>query len=175
MEFYTPNMVTTASTTEDRALALLGSGVGADAVAAALGVTPARISQLLSDEVFAEQVTALRYESLQKHNVRDDRYDTIEDSLLDKLERQLPLIMRPMDTVRAIQAVNNCKRRGQSAPDQITNQQNIVNLLIPTIIKQQFTVNVDNQVIVAGDQTLTTMQAGHLLEQVEQVEEGQDD
>jgi len=49
------------SSTEDRALQLLGNGVPAESVAAALGVTASRISQLLADPIFSEQVTTLRF------------------------------------------------------------------------------------------------------------------
>ena len=158
---------TATTVTEDRALSLLGSGIPAENVASALGVTPGRISQLLANKEFADQVATLRYEHLQKHNTRDASYDSIEDRLIQKLEKQLPLIMRPMETVKALQAVNGAKRRGQSAPEQVTNQQNIVALILPTIIAQRFTTNTINQVIKAGEQELVTMQAGSLLANTE--------
>jgi len=157
--------------TEDRALALLGSGVSAESVAAALGVEPSRISQLLANETFAGQVAELRYQNLQKHNDRDASYDSLEDSLIAKLERQLALLLRPQDILKAIQVINAAKRRGQSAPEQVTNSQNIVNIILPTHVAVKFTTNIDNQVVSAGDQSLVTMQAGNLLKQVEQAEE----
>ena len=156
------------TSTEDRALALLGSGIPPENVASALGVTASRISQLLSDATFADQVATLRYENLQQHNTRDASYDSIEDALITKLEKQLPLIMRPMETVKALQAINGAKRRGQSAPDSIVNQQTIVSLVMPVSIVQQFTTNTDNQVVKAGGQSLLTMQAGHLLKTTEE-------
>lgn len=168
---------TTSTTTEDRALSLLGSGVAAESVAAALGVTAGRISQLMANKEFADQVVALRYDNLQSHNTRDASYDTIEDKLIDKLERQLPLIMRPAETLKALQVVNAAKRRGQSAPEQVTNQQNIVALILPAVIAKQFVVNADNQVVKAGEQELITIQAGNLLASTEskQTEEARND
>ena len=153
----------TATATEDRALSLLGSGVGPEAVANALGVSPSRISQLLSNKEFADQVASLRYENLRIHNVRDSAYDTLEDKLLKKLEASIPLLFRPSDIAKTLQIINNAKRRGQSAPDQVTNQQNIVNLVLPTMIKNKFVTNTVNQVVKAGDQDLITMQSGNLL------------
>ena len=152
-----------ATATEDKALTLLGSGVGAEAVANALGVTAARISQLLANKKFADQVAELRFKNLQQHNSRDSRYDSMEDTLLEKLENNIGLMFRPTDILKAIQVINNAKRRGQSAPDQVTNQQNIVNLLLPTQITQKFVTNTTNQVVKAGDQNLVTMQSGSLL------------
>lgn len=156
------------SSTEEKALHLLGSGVGAEQVASALGVTPSRIAQLLAVESFAVQVAALRYESLQKHNKRDGAYDSLEDKLLEKLERSLSLMVKPETILKAIAIVNGAKRRGQSAPQQVTNTQNVVQLILPQIIAKQFTVNLDNQVIRAGDQELLTMPSGNLLKQVEE-------
>jgi len=153
--------------TESRALSLLGSGIPAENVASALGVTASRISQLLSSKVFADKVATLRYENLQKHNTRDSSYDSIEDKLIEKLEKQMPLIMRPMETVKALQAINGAKRRGQSSPDQVVNQQNIVALVLPKAIVQKFTTNIVNQVVKAGEQELVTMPAGNLLETTE--------
>jgi len=161
-------MTSTSTTTEDRALALLGSGVNAEAVATALGVSPSRISQLLSDENFAARVTELRFNNLQQHNKRDNAYDTLEDKLLSKLERALPLMMRPAEILKALQVVNGAKRRGQSAPEQITNQQTIVNIVLPSQVVNKFTTNSNNQVIKAGHQDLVTMPSGSLLKKIEE-------
>ena len=165
---YSPGISTSI---EERAMTLLGSGVNADSVANALGVTPSRISQLLAEKTFASKVSALRYESLQKHNKRDGRYDTLEDKLITKLEKSLPLLIRPESILKAISVVSGVKRRGQSTPEQVTNQQNIVNIILPQVIKQKFAIDINNQVIKAGDQELHTMPSGNLLKQVEDAEE----
>lgn len=157
----------TTTSIEDRALVLLGAGIGGEAVANALGVTPARISQLLAEQAFSDAVSTLRYENLQKHNNRDASYDTIEDKLLAKLEGSLSFILKPRDLLQALSIVNSAKRRGQSSPDQVVNQQNIVNLILPTIIAEKFTVNIDNQVTCAGEQELHTLPASTLLKSVE--------
>lgn len=158
---------TTNTSTEDRALSLLGSGVAPESVASALGVSASRISQLLSNKEFSEQVAGLRYENLQSHNVRDGAYDSLEDKLLTKLEKSMALMVRPETILKAIQVVNGAKRRGQSAPEQVTNQQNIVSLILPVMITQKFTTNTDNQVVSAGEQSLVTMPAGNLLSMTE--------
>lgn len=158
--------------TEDRALALLGAGVASEAVASALGVTASRISQLLAVPAFAEQVTQLRYENLKKHNDRDDKYDSLEDKLLAKLKTSINLMFKPETILKALHVVNNAKRRGQAAStEQASNQQNIVQLLLPSVITAKFTTNINNQVVSVGSQELLTMQSGMLLKQVETAEE----
>lgn len=165
-------MTAPASTsTEDRALALLGTGIPAESVAAALGVTPGRISQLLSDREFAAQVTTLKYEALSKHNDRDAAYDSLEDTLLKKLGDSVNLLFRPADIAKTLQLINGAKRRGQSTPDQVIEQQTLVNITVPILIKQKFTTNIANQVIQVGDQSLVTMQSGHLLDLVGHTDE----
>jgi transcriptional regulator with XRE-family HTH domain len=153
---------------QERALSLLGVGIQSEQVAAALGVKASYISQLLSDESFAREVAERRFTALSKHNERDASYDSLEDLLIRKLESKIPLLFKPLDVVKALQAVNAAKRRGQSAPEQVTNQQSIVQVLMPTQIVNKFTTNVHNQVVKAGDQDLFTIPSGQLLQQTEQ-------
>jgi len=162
-----PNLSTTTST-ESRALELLGSGIGPETVAAALGVSVSRISQLLSEPEFAASVAELRFANLAKHNTRDASYDSLEDSLVEKLRDCLPLMMRPMEILKAIQVINAAKRRGQSTPDSILQTSQVVKLTIPSVILNQFaiTTNVNNQVVQAGEQNLVTMQSSTLLDKL---------
>ena len=159
--------MTATGNTEERALSLLGTGVLPEQVASALGVSPSYISQLLADEAFAQKVIDARYTALSAHNERDSSYDSLEDKLIKKLESKLGLMFKPETILKAIQVINGAKRRGQSAPEQVTNQNNIVQLLMPTQIVQNFTTNITNQVIKAGDQDLTTIPSGQLLKETE--------
>lgn len=162
------NLTSQNTSTESRALTLLGQGIPASVVAATCGVSESRISQLISDPVFAAQVAELRFSSLQKHNERDSKYDTMEDALIDKLKDLMPLMMRPMEVLKAIQVINAAKRRGASAPDSITQQQTFINLNIPTTLIQKFQINSNNHVIQAGEQTLLTLQSGSLLQKIKE-------
>jgi hypothetical protein len=148
------------SSIEDKALKLLGSGCGPEIVATAVGVSVSRISQLLSDPEFAAEVAELRFQALQKHNEQDNKYDLLESELVDKLKDLMPLMHRPMEILKAIQVINAAKRRGQSAPESITHQNQVVNLVMPVKIVQQFQTNINNQVIKAGSQELLTVQSG---------------
>jgi hypothetical protein len=157
----------TTTSTETRALTLLGQGLGPEVVAAAVGVSTSRISQLLSDPTFSSQVADLRYKHLSKHNDRDNAYDRMEDTLLEKLQDLLPFMMRPMEVLKAIQVINQAKRRGSSAPESITSQQTVVQLLMPTQILQSFTTNINNQVVKAGAQDLVTIQSSNMTKMLD--------
>ena len=159
--------LSTTTATEDRALSLLGQGCGPELVASAIGVSVSRISQLLSTPEFAEKVAELRFASLVRHNERDQRADRIEDMLLEKLENVIPYITDPMKLVAAYTRINAAKRRGASSPDAITTQTQVVALNIPQVvisqhIKQDITVNINNQVIKAGNQDLVTVQSSNM-------------
>jgi hypothetical protein len=152
----------TPTSTESRALQLLGQGLGAEMVASAVGVSVSRISQLLSETEFAAQVADLRFRNLSKHNERDSEYDKLEDELIIKMRDLMPFMVRPMEVARVLQIINQAKRRGSSAPESITNQQTVVQLNMPVSVYQKFTVNANNQVIQAGQQQLITVQSGNM-------------
>lgn len=153
---------------EERALSLLGQGVIPEQAAAASGLSASRISQLLSQDEFAARVAELRFESLSKHNERDSAYDSLEDQLIEKMKDCLPLMVRPGEILKAISVINNAKRRGSSAPDHITNQSTVINLILPTAILTKFTLNQTNQVVQAGEQPLVTIQSGTLLNKLKE-------
>ena len=159
-------MSSTTTSTESRALTLLGQGVGPEMVASALGVSVSRISQLLSDPNFASEVASLRFTNLSKHAERDSKYDSLEDQLLDKMRDLLPMMYKPLEILRAIQTINAAKRRGSSTPEAIIGQKTVVSLVMPTQITQIFaaqntalTVNTQNQVVKVGDTDLVTVQS----------------
>jgi predicted transcriptional regulator len=162
------------SGTEERALVLLGKGVTPAQTAAALGITESAISQLLSKDEFADAVAELRYKNLLSHSERDEKADSLEDRLLKKLADCIPYLMRPMEIARIYQIINGAKRRGQSAPESITASQEVVPLIMPTIITNKFTVNVNNQVIQAGQQPLITVQSGSMQALLSKHKESQD-
>lgn len=160
------------NSTEERALHLLGSGIPPETVAAACGVSVSRISQLLSDPEFTSKVAELRFQALDRHNQTDAKYDALEDRLLDSLKDCLPLIqMEPLKLLKAIQVINAAKRRGISSPDQITQQSQVVQLVMPQVLVQKFTTNIHNQVIQAGEQTLQTIPSTVLAQQFAQPED----
>ena len=149
-------------------LTMLGNGLSNDIVATAVGVSASYVSQLLSEEAFAMQVTELRFNNLQKHTERDNSYDSIEDQLLDKMRDLLPMMYRPMEVLRAIQVINAAKRRGASAPEQVTINNTVINLNLPKHQMQRFIQNSQGQVVQAGEQTLLTMNSNALLNRVAQ-------
>lgn len=147
---------------ETRALALLSSGVSPEQCASACGVTPGRISQLISSEVFATKLADRRFEALRKHNARDDELDALEDAIIFQFKQSITFVLDPAKLARMLQIVNAAKRRGASAPDQIISKQTVLKLNIPITLINRFTLNGANQVISAGEQDLVTIQSSQM-------------
>ena len=167
-----------STSTESRALSLLGQGLGPETVSSAVGVSISRISQLLSDPVFAEQVAELRFKNLAKHNERDNKYDSLEDHLLVRMQDLLPLMIRPMEILKAISVINAAKRRGSSSQEAIHGTKTVVQLSLPSNIVNIFTaqnlqLNVNNQVVKVGDKDLITIPAAALPKLLETKNENQ--
>lgn len=160
------NPSTANTSTEERALELLASGVEQVAVASALGVTEGRISQILSDPKHAQKLAEMKYSQLIKHNETDNKYDSLEKKVLTQLERTLSLVMDPMKLARILTVLNSAKRRGASAPDSLVRQRPTVRLNINSAVTARFSVNGANQVVQASIgneiQDLVTIQSGNV-------------
>jgi hypothetical protein len=150
------------NSTEQRALILLGQGIEPRTVASAVGVTDSHISQLLSKPEFAARVADLRYDALAKHSVRDNAYDELEDTLIEKLKNCIPYMSKPMEILASVRIINQAKRRGQMVNPAAQSQNPVIQLSMPVQIINQFRLDVNNQVIQAGQQQLVTVQSGSL-------------
>lgn len=154
--------------TQVKALALLASGVIPEQCATALGITPSAISQMMSNEEFASELATRKFEALRKHNVHDDKLDELEAQIVRQLETQLSLVLEPMKLARLFAIVNAAKRRGSSAPEQITQKQTVLKLNMPVTLIQKFTINSNNQVVSTGEQDLVTIQSSRMKTLLEQ-------
>lgn len=152
----------------DQVRDLLGQGLANEIVAAAVGCSPSYITQLLADETFSSEVTALRISKLSKANARDDRLGAIEDKLINNLENAVDTrqIHKPQDILRAFQVVNMAKRRGvESGIGENRLNGGVVNLTLPvTVINAvQIRTNSANEVIEVDGKSLLTIAPEQLV------------
>jgi hypothetical protein len=154
---------------EDKILKLLGSGISPGVVATTVGCDPSYVSQLLGREDFALKVAEMRCATLEAATTRDNKYDSIEDRLLEKLEDVLPFMMKPRDILDALTKVNAAKRRGAQPLTTVdTSKQVIINLSLPVQIVKNFVQNKQGEVIEVGDRQLINMPAADLMKSLEQ-------
>lgn len=149
------------SNLEERAISLLASGLPASKVAEALGVTPARISQLGDSPEFKSTLAEKKFSAISKHNEADTKLDDLEAKVLGKLSDQVDLgmLMKPLELTRIFQVLNAAKRRGtDTLQGNPFEDGNVVQLTMPVKVTNNFVTNINNQVIKAGGEDLITMQ-----------------
>jgi len=143
---------------QERAITLLGAGMGPTDVGTALGCDPSFISQLLMDDAVRAKVLALRIQNLQAQTQRDRQIDGIEDDLIVKLKENVQWITKPRDILAAFQILNSAKRRGAITAGAINITQNVVSINMPPAARQHFfpTLNAHGEVVQVGDQVTVT-------------------
>ena len=153
--------------TRERAKMLLGSGQPPLVVAQAIGVDHSRIAQLLAEPEFAREVAEMRFKNLQDQAARDQKYDSLEDTLIEKLKDCVEYIVKPMELVRALKEVNSMKRRGVLDPTAGQQFNTVVQLQLPTAVKAKFTVDASGIIVSVGERPMVTMPANVLLKEIE--------
>jgi hypothetical protein len=153
---------------KDRIIELLGNGISPAVAASAVGCSESYVSQLMSDPLIAEDVANRRFANLQAHNTRDKRIDKLEDQLLDKLDQAIPMMIRPMEIMKAFTLVNAAKRRGSSAPEQVHVTNQIVQLTLPQNTAVRFKMSSAREIIEVEGQSLITMPSNQLLLEAKQ-------
>lgn len=167
----TNSISTKPSSLEERALVLLAAGLPQIKVAESLGVDPSRISQLVSDEEFKGRLVEAKFENINKFNEADAELDSLESKVRERLLDSIDTVYKPMELTRILQVVNASKRRGSSNPAAIVEQNQILNLLMPPRIVNNFVTNINNQVVQAGETSLLTMQSSTLAAKLKQLEQ----
>jgi hypothetical protein len=159
---------------KDKAKELLGIGLANNIVASAIGVTESMVSQWLSDETFAQEVSDLRAATAAEAVGRDKKYNKIEDILLEKLEEKLDsglMFTSPREILAAIRVINSAVRRG--SPQEVTGkgQVQIVQLQLPenATFAARFVLNGQNQVIEIAGRSMATMSAKGVVGQLEKM------
>lgn len=153
---------------------LLGLNLPNNVVASAIGVSEGYISQLLSDDIFKNEVSELRIKNTLEHAHRDKKYDSLEDRMLEKLEEKLDgslSFTKSQEILAAIKVLNGAKRR--AAPAELNSQAAtpgmVLNLHLPesAAFAAKFIVNGENQVIEIAGKSVATMSAKGVLKQLE--------
>jgi hypothetical protein len=106
----------------------------------------------------------LRLAKLAKHSEQDELYDDLEYKLAKKLNGLLDYVMDPMKVMKMLAEMNKLKRRNHSTSEGIAGQATVIQLQLPQAIRQKLEVkvNINNQVLQIGEQSMTTATIGAL-------------
>ena len=146
----------------EKILKLLGTGLSTEVVATAVGCDPSYISQLMADESFRQRVIELRLLSLTGATSRDQKYDALEDQLLDKLNEVVNYISKPREVISALVALNKAERRGAKPQEQTVVNNRIVNLMLPPKVALRFITNSNQQIVAVNGESMVTMPSDKL-------------
>lgn len=152
----------TLNQVQTQMLELLGAGVPAVQVASACGVSESYVSQCLADEEFSKRVTLKKSERAGQYIKHDNNIDSLEDKVLQKLERLLPLVTKPMDAARIFQTLNNAKRKSDPTSGQASSPNVIVSVELPEAAAVHFKMTAQNQVIEVEGRSMVPMPAGQV-------------
>lgn len=147
---------------------LLGRGIPAVNVALAVGCDESYISQLMSDEVFAAEVSALKVANFEKFAAADEAADSAEEMALTRMKQLIPFITKPGEAARVYQVLNAAKRRTQAgAAAAQAAPSTIVNIALPVAARVAMLVDHNKQVIEVDGRPLVTMPARELVKRTE--------
>ncbi|HEY9661549.1 MAG TPA: hypothetical protein V6C65_24090, partial [Allocoleopsis sp.] len=136
------------------ALELLSQGISPTQVAAAIGVDDSRISQLMAEEDFQEELNRLKVAATAEDLAFDKKLESAELQALDNIERRLP-IANMQQSLQAFKVLNTARRRkdgnvvAQGAAGGV-----VVNITLPAIAMPQFVLNQKAEVIEVEGKTM---------------------
>ena len=154
---------------KEKILSLLGCGLSNEVVASAVGCTPSYITQLLSQPEFNDRVIALRAQKLQSNSIRDNKLDSLEDNLIDRLAEILPFMTKTGELLNAFRIINAARRTGAKVDPSLNINTQIVTLQLPQVATTKYTITQAGEVIGFNDQTLITMSSNDVVKQLQHV------
>lgn len=132
----------------DRVVALVSQGYNQNIVAAACGVTPGYVSQLLEQDDVREKVVEKRAATLEEAAAVDKSINDLEKRALQLIADKMPFVRGPMEATKMFATLNAAKRRTQQTDaSNDSSSVEIVTLTIPKAAMVHIKVNSDNQVI----------------------------
>lgn len=147
-----------ASTVIDRIVSLLGQGFPPAQVAAAVGVTPAYVSQVLDISEHREKVAVRRAAVLEESAALDVKLNSLEQKALKLIEDKMFFVRSPLEAARIFSTLNSAKRRTQQGdPTQDVAAITQVNIVLPRAASVHIQLNNNNQVIEVEGQTMAPL------------------
>lgn len=149
---------------KERVKMLLGHISDYTRVAHLAGCDVSYISQLMADPEVAEAVAIARFEQEELTSGMDRKADKMENALLDKLEKAIPLIFKPSEILRTYEVLNRANRR--AVPVNAGREGGggaVVQIMLPAKAAIRFKMDGAGEVIEVEGKPLVTMQSSVLM------------
>lgn len=148
---------------KEKAKNLLSGGVEYSLAAKILGCDVSYLSHLMQDPVFAAEVTA-RQVAVSGDQVQiTQKVTALQLKALEKMEMLLPFESDLAEIRNCFKVLNAAVLRSPDVNPDAGKDQQVVPLRLPTVINLNFKVDINNEVIQAGDQVLVTMPSQDVL------------
>lgn len=149
-----------------RLLSQLSGGANQREAAAACGVTEGFVSQLMAEEDFKAQLKINFEKATQRAIEIDNNYEDIEKTATDSLKKLIPLVHSPSELMKIAIAANGAKKKFApkvSEPDGSgASGGRVVNIIMPQVILNNFSMNPNSEIVAVGERTLTTLNAASI-------------
>lgn len=148
-------------------------GLSQEQVAKKLNVSSGLVSQIANESEIKQKVTKARLDFLDAATARDQKYNEIEDVLLEKAKAALPSIWKPQDILRALMAINKAERRGASSQQMAEilskSESSVVTIQLPERLKTKYIKSSRKEVVEINGRPLITKDSRLLLEEIQDV------
>lgn len=146
---------------QDKLISFLAAGVSQSAAAAACGISPSYVSQLLTEQGFQEALALKRADSLADNLAYDGRLEQVENIVLSRIEATAPMITDPMKALKALHMLSTVRRRsGTMQQDQTPTT--VITLDLPASTKVAISLSQDKQVIAIDGRSTATLPSRNL-------------
>lgn len=149
---------------KERVKMLLGHISDHTRVARIAGCDVSYISQLMADPEFAEGVALARLEQEERTLGMDNKADKLENLLLNKLEKAIPMMFKPSEILNAYKILNSANRRSTvGGLGGGSNGGAVVQINLPARAALRFKMDGAGEVIEVEGKPLVTMQSSVLM------------
>lgn len=148
---------------KDKAKNLLSAGVEYSLAAKILGCDVSYLSHLMNDPEFAAEVSARQVANAGDQVTITRDVTQLQVLALQKMRKLLEYETDLAEVRMCFKALNGATLRTPDVDPNAGRDQQVVQLRLPPVIALNFKVDINNEVIQAGDQVLVTMPSQDLL------------
>lgn len=148
-----------------RILNILCSGCTESEAAMAVGVSEGYIRALKTEPDFISQIKKKLTENVERAVEIDENYAEMERLATNRLKTYLPLVSSPRDLMAIAAFANSAKKKTSIAgmhSEKGSENAKTVQILMPTVILNNFSMNPNNEIVAVDGRELTTLNSASI-------------